>query len=239
MKDMKRRVVILACVATALCFATDLCFTTGLAHAAAKPVAQDTQGDDMPTVFISGTSSSQMRAAQPPRSTRKKPDTARVAPKAAAPKPATSKPATSKPVTSKAAIPAAPQVEPQSVPRPDFARALNIPVPAPRPRGIPAALPSTAEPPPAAVHLSVRPRLLFDARRSALPASWLQVDPANQVPLMRQAVGVDSEYVRRLVGVEVGYSASGAAEPSRFLFDVRTNSLDQETVRAAVGIPLN
>jgi hypothetical protein len=229
MKDMKRRVVILACVATALCFATDLCFTTGLAHAAAKPVAQDTQGDDMPTVFISGTSSSQMRAAQPPKSTRKKPDTARVAPK----------PATPKPVTPKAAVPAAPQAVPQSVPRPDFARALNIPVPAPRPGGIPAALPSTAEPPPAAVHFSVRPRLLFDARRSALPASWLQVDPANQVPLMRQAVGVDSEYVRRLVGVEVGYSASGAAEPSRFLFDVRTNSLDQETVRAAVGIPLN
>jgi len=92
---------------------------------------------------------------------------------------------------------------------------------------------------PAASRLSVRPRLLFDARRNALPANLLQVDPNNQVPLMRQAVGVDSEYVRRLIGIEVGYSASASNEKSRFLFDVRTNSLDQETVRAAIGFPIN
>lgn len=213
MKDMNRLFVILACVARLVL--VPACVVTGPAYAGAKPAAKNNRADDTPTVFISAT------PAKP----------SLVSPRR---EPARKKPASARPARAPTAA-----AKPPVLPRHAFTGAFNLPAPAPHAGGHRPTLLTMAEPTPVAEQLSVQPRLLFDAHRSALPGSWLQVDPANQVPLMRQAVGVDSEYIRRQIGVEVGYSASGAAEKSRFLFDVRTNSLDQETVRAAVGIPLN
>ena len=86
--------------------------------------------------------------------------------------------------------------------------------------------------------LRVKPRLLFDAQRASLPASWWQVDPQGGLPLMRQSAGVESEYVRRSLGLELAYGGDEQKAPSRFSLDVGTNDLDQDTVRATVGIPL-
>jgi hypothetical protein len=98
--------------------------------------------------------------------------------------------------------------------------------------------PFEVEAPAPAEELVLRPKLMFDTRRSVTPAAWSQVDPANAVPLMRQAAGVESEYIKKQVGIEVAYRAPGATAQSRFMFDLRTNGQAQDTVRAAIGIPL-
>lgn len=200
-------------IGVALAFA----LPTGAQAGTRDRVTPDIMTDLGPTIFISGDPPTQAAPATVPRS-----GTARKKPVASS----------SAKAPSVASAPPAPVVHAHSGP-------IDITGLMPRAAIRRSAVMASADLPQATSRISVRPRLLFDARRNALPANLLQVDPNNQVPLMRQTVGVDSEYVHRLIGVEVGYSASGSDEKSRFLFDVRTNSLDQETVRAAVGIPIN
>ena len=180
-------------------------------------VTHNAMADLGPTIFISGDPPKQSTPALAPRA------------RAAKKRPVQASPAKARPA---ARAPLPPVIQPHASP-------FDITSVMPRGAIGHSAVMTPPDLPRAETRISVRPRLLFDAQRNALPANLLQVDPSHQIPLMRQAVGVDSEYVRRLIGVEVGYSASGSDEKSRFLFDVRTNSLDQETVRAAVGIPLN
>ena len=216
MKDVDRFTVMQACAPwMALVLA---CALPAAAYAGSREsVWHDIRADLGPTIFISAEPPVQPVATTLPtkRKARQKP-----MPVAAA----DARPAVSVPPAPGHYIHSGPFDIPEMKPRAGINRSAMV---------------TLGDVPAAKRKLSVHPRFLFDARRNALPANWLQVDPANQVPLMRQAVGVDSEYVRRLIGVEVGYSASGSDEKSRFLFDVRTTSLDQETVRAAVGIPLD
>ena len=199
------------------------CFLPTISHAGTRDrVTPDIMADLGPTIFISGDTATKSTPATAPR------------PGNAKSKPVPARRAKAPPVASAPAP--APVARPYSRP---YSGSFDITDRIPRAAIGRSAVTAPADLQPAATNISVRPRLLFDARRNAMPANMLQVDPNNQVPLMRQAVGVDSEYVQRLIGVEVGYSASGAEEKSRFLFDVRTNSLDQETVRAAVGFPIN
>jgi hypothetical protein len=131
------------------------------------------------------------------------------------------------------------------------ALAGGVPVPRPKPAlgQLRIELPGNAAPvereaaveveaPPPGEELVLRPRLMFDTRRSVTPAAWSQVDPNRSVPLMRQAAGVESEYIKKQLGIEVAYRAPGATAQSRFILDVRTNGQEQDTVRAAIGIPL-